>query len=219
MHSFRKYLVVSDIHGSLPRLEKVLSFFERNDYDMLLILGDILNYGPRNGIPEGIDAPGIAERLNAFAERIVAVRGNCDSEVDQMLLTFPIMSDYCILVADGTRVFLTHGHKYNEENLLPKGADILFYGHTHLMKLEMGSNGVLVCNTGSITFPKGGNPPTFATIDEDSFVRIRDIEGNILKEKHFTNPQGLVLDDARSLREKTSSNLDSVSDTLTPVGR
>ena len=87
------------------------------------------------------------------------------------------------------------------------------------MKLEMGSNGVLVCNTGSITFPKGGNPPTFATIDEDSFVRIRDIEGNILKEKHFTNPQGLVLDDARSLREKTSSNLDSVSDTLTPMSR
>ena len=185
-----KYLVVSDIHGSLPRLEKVLSFFESNDYDMLLILGDILNYGPRNGIPEGIDAPGIAERLNAFAGRIVAVRGNCDSEVDQMLLKFPIMSDYCILVADGTRVFLTHGHKFNEENLLPQGADILFYGHTHLWKLEKDSNGILLCNTGSITFPKGGNVPTFATLDDDGVVRMRDLDGAVLRELPLDQKRG-----------------------------
>ena len=182
-----KYLIVSDIHGSLPRLEKVLSFFEREDYDMLLILGDILNYGPRNGIPEGIDAPGIAARLNAMAEKIVAVRGNCDSEVDQMLLRFPCMGDYCILVADGTRIMLTHGHHYNEDNVPAHGVDALFCGHTHLWKLERNADGILVCNTGSITFPKGGNVPTFATTDEDGPVRLRGLEGDVLYELALKN--------------------------------
>ena len=87
-----KYLIVSDIHGSLPALEQVLEIYKREQCEMLLILGDILNYGPRNSIPEGIDPKGIADRLNAMKENIVAVRGNCDSEVDQMLLHFPIMA-------------------------------------------------------------------------------------------------------------------------------
>ena len=87
---------------------------------MLCILGDILNYGPRNRIPQGLDPKGIAERLNAMAGEIVAIRGNCDSEVDQMLLDFPILSDYILLVDNGKRFFLTHGHVYNEDRL-PKG--------------------------------------------------------------------------------------------------
>ena len=88
-----KYLIVSDIHGSLPALEQVLAFYREQQCGMLCILGDILNYGPRNGIPQGLDPKGIAERLNAMAGEIVAIRGNCDSEVDQMLLDFPILSD------------------------------------------------------------------------------------------------------------------------------
>lgn len=175
-----KYLVVSDIHGSLPRLEQVLNFFEKNKYDMLLILGDILNYGPRNGLPVGLDPNGIVERLNNLSDKIVAVRGNCDSEVDQMLLKFPILSDYLILVSEGKRIFLTHGHKYNPDNRTELGIEILFYGHTHLWCLEE-KDGIIVCNTGSVTFPKGGNAPTFATIDED-LIRVRDTDGNILKE-------------------------------------
>lgn len=174
-----KYLILSDIHGSLPRLEKVLAYYESNNYDMLVILGDIMNYGPRNGLPEGLDAMGIADRLNAMAGDIVAVRGNCDSEVDQMLLSIPIMSDYTILVADGKRIFLTHGHKYNEVQRPSMGIDAFFYGHTHLWKLEK-QEGVLVCNTGSITFPKGGNVPTFVTIEEDMQVVVRDLDGNPL---------------------------------------
>lgn len=177
-----KYLIVSDIHGALPRLQKVLSFYEANRYDMLVILGDIMNYGPRNGLPEGIDAMGIANRLNEMADKIVAVRGNCDSEVDQMLLSFPIMSDYTILVAGGKRLFLTHGHRYNEGQRPTLGIDALFYGHTHLWKLERQED-VLVCNTGSITFPKGGNVPTFVTIEEEDMrVVVRDLEGNPIKE-------------------------------------
>ena len=102
-----KYLIVSDIHGSLPALEQVLAFYREQQCGMLCILGDILNYGPRNGIPQGLDPKGIAERLNAMAGEIVAIRGNCDSEVDQMLLDFPILSDYTLLVDNGKRFFLT----------------------------------------------------------------------------------------------------------------
>ena len=156
-----KYLIVSDIHGSLPALEQVLAFYREQQCGMLCILGDILNYGPRNGIPQGLDPKGIAERLNAMAGEIVAIRGNCDSEVDQMLLDFPILSDYTLLVDNGKRFFLTHGHIYNEDRL-PKGRfDCLFYGHTHRWKLERTEH-TAVCNTGSITFPKDGNMPTFA---------------------------------------------------------
>lgn len=121
-----KYLIVSDIHGSLPALEQVLAFYREQQCGMLCILGDILNYGPRNGIPQGLDPKGIAEHLNAMADEIVAIRGNCDSEVDQMLLDFPILSDYALLIDNGKRFFLTHGHIYNEDRL-PKGRfDCLF---------------------------------------------------------------------------------------------
>lgn len=177
-----KYLIVSDIHGSLPRLEQVLTFFDTQHYDMLLILGDILNYGPRNGVPEGLDAPGIVNRLNAVADRIVAVRGNCDAEVDQMLLHFPCLADYSILISEGKRIMLTHGHLYNEDHRSSLNIDALIYGHTHLWKLDTANDGVVICNTGSITFPKGGNIPTFATLDEGNLLRIRDLDGQIIKE-------------------------------------
>lgn len=174
-----KYLIASDIHGSLTRLQQVLDFYEKAQCDMLCILGDILNYGPRNGLPEGLDPKGIAECLNHFPDPILAIRGNCDSEVDQMLLDFPIMADYALLVDNGRKLFLTHGHIYNENNL-PKGKhDVFFYGHTHLWKLEKQAN-ILLCNTGSITFPKGGNAPTFA-IYENETISIHQLDGTLLK--------------------------------------
>lgn len=176
-----KYLIVSDIHGSLPRLEQVLDFFEREKMDMLLILGDILNYGPRNGVPEGLDAPGIAERLNALADRIIAVRGNCDSEVDQMLLHFPILSDYAMIVDDGIRFFLTHGHIYNKVKMPEVKTEVLLYGHTHMQEI-VHCDDRIVCNTGSITFPKGDNPPTFATY-ADGKLALRLLDGTILAEE------------------------------------
>lgn len=175
-----KYLIVSDIHGSLPALEQVLAFYAAEHCDMLCLLGDILNYGPRNGLPHGLDPKGIAERLNALSDRIIAIRGNCDSEVDQMLLDFPILADYALLVDNGKRMFLTHGHVYNEAHL-PKGSfDALLYGHTHLWKLEPNAAGTLVCNTGSITFPKGGNVPTFA-VYENGELCVYQLDGTLLK--------------------------------------
>ena len=175
-----KYLIVSDIHGSLPALEHVLDFFHKEHYDMLCILGDIINYGPRNGLPEGLDPKGIVERLNPLADRIVAIRGNCDSEVDQMLLDFPILSDYALLVEGGQRIFLTHGHVYGEQNLPRAGFDVFIYGHTHLWKLERDEQGRVICNTGSPTFPKQQRPATFCTL-ENGNLSVRLLDGTILK--------------------------------------
>lgn len=174
-----KILLVSDIHGSLPALEHVLSFYEREHCDLLCVLGDILNYGPRNGLPEGLNPKAIAERLNQMASDIVAIRGNCDSEVDQMLLQFPILSDYSLLIDNGRRLFLTHGHIYNEQQRPSLRTDAFVYGHTHLWKLERQEDTV-VCNLGSITFPKGGNVPTFGLYD-DGRLSIHQLDGTELK--------------------------------------
>lgn len=176
-----KILFVSDIHGCLPTLQQVLGFYDREHYDMLCILGDILNYGPRNSIPEGIDPKGIVALLNERKDSIVAVRGNCDAEVDQMLLEFPMMADYALVVDGIQRFFLTHGHVYNEQNRPTLKHDIFIYGHTHLWKLEATEQGDVVCNLGSITFPKGGNEPIFATYD-DGVLRVRRMDGTVLQE-------------------------------------
>lgn len=178
-----KILFLSDIHGSLPALESVLSFHDANGYELLVLLGDLLNYGPRNGLCKGLDPQAVAERLNARAADIVAVRGNCDSEVDQMLLRFPIRADYTLLLVDGRRFFVTHGHVYNEKRLPESPAcDVFVYGHTHLYTLQpAAADGMrpAVLNTGSPTFPKGGNPPTFATYD-DGVLSVRGMDGTPL---------------------------------------
>ncbi len=174
-----KYLIVSDVHGSIKSLEVVLEQYHKMHCDMLFLLGDILNYGPRNGLPEGLDPQAVAQRLNAMSDHVMAVRGNCDSEVDQMLLDFPILSDYMLLCDNGNKLFLTHGHLYNEQQM-PKGRfNAVVYGHTHLWKLEKREETV-ICNTGSPTFPKGGNVGTFCVMEEGE-IRILDLEGRDLK--------------------------------------
>lgn len=175
--TYMKYLIVSDLHGSLPALEAVLECFDREGCDMLLLLGDVLNYGPRNHLPEGLDPQAVAQRLNERASQIVAVRGNCESEVDQMLLDFPVMADYAWVVDEGRRLFLTHGHLYNDARLPKGGFDFLFYGHTHLPHITPLIEGGTLVNTGSPTFPKGGNPATFA-IYEKGRVSLRLLDGS-----------------------------------------
>ena len=174
------YLIVSDIHGSLPALQQALRLKDKLQLERLLLLGDLLNYGPRNGLPQGLDAMGVAELLNTQAGIVTAIRGNCDSEVDQMLLRFPIMADYAQVECGGKRLFLTHGHVYDENNWLREGSDVLCYGHTHLWKLEKCADGRIVCNTGSVTFPKGGNPPTLAFLKGGELSVMR-LDGEVLK--------------------------------------
>lgn len=164
-----KYLLFSDIHGCLPALERALDFYVAQRCDMMCIMGDIINYGPRNRIPEGIDPKGIVERLNKLARQIVAVRGNCDAEVDQMLLDFPMMDTCALLVDGGKRYLLTHGHIYHKDHM-PKGPyDAIIYGHSHLWELSHAEDGTAIVNTGSITFPKGGNVPTVMTLEDGLF--------------------------------------------------
>lgn len=170
-----KYLIVSDIHGSMPALRRILDFYDREGCGMLLLLGDLLNYGPRNRLPEGLDPQGIVAGLNARAKDIVCVRGNCDSEVDQMLFDFPTTSTYAYVVDTfgerAVRLFLTHGHVYNPDHLPVGPVDVLLYGHTHLWHLTPSPDDTTpaVVNVGSPTFPKGGNPPTFATYEAGVF--------------------------------------------------
>jgi putative phosphoesterase len=183
-----KYLLLSDIHGSLPRLERALDFYRSRRCDMMLLLGDILNYGPHNGIPEGMDSRGVAERLNAMADDIVAVRGNRDEEADQELLNFSMLADYALLVDEGRKVLLTHGHIYNRDHL-PRGRyDAVLTAHTHVWRLEDDGR-TLFCNTGSITFPKGGNPPTLG-IMENGRIAIYTLDGELVKQAVIPHRRG-----------------------------
>lgn len=183
--AFMKILFLSDIHGSLPALEAVLSFYDAHHYELLVLLGDLLNYGPRNGVCQGLDAMAVAERLNQRAEHIICVRGNCDSEVDQMLLVFPIESTYTMVVDEGRKFFITHGHIFNEKHLpLGPSCDVFVYGHTHLMSLQKADpqkGRPAILNTGSPTFPKNGNPATFATY-EDGCLSLRTLDGKAIEE-------------------------------------
>ncbi len=157
---------ISDIHGVPSALDAALSAAETLGYDKLVLLGDLLYHGPRNGVPNFYDPVAVAKRLNGFKEKIVAVRGNCDAEVDQMMLEFPIMSDYALLEADGTTFFLTHGHRWNERNLPPLGmGTVLAHGHTHIPELKCLPCGMTIFNPGSVSLPKGGSVPSFGYFD------------------------------------------------------
>lgn len=162
-----KLMFASDIHGSLPATERVLQLFAQSDARWLVILGDVLNHGPRNALPEGYAPAEVAKRLNEQAERIIAVRGNCDSEVDQMLLTFPIMAPWQQVLTADRRLFLTHGHQYGADNLPPLSpGDILIYGHTHLPVAEKRDR-IYHFNPGSVSIPKGGNDASYGMLDNN----------------------------------------------------
>ena len=177
-----KILFISDIHGVPGTLEKVFKHAESLCPDQIVLLGDALYHGPRNGVPGFYDPTKVVELLNARKENIIAVRGNCDAEVDQMLLQFPVMADFSELVTENSRFFLTHGHLWNAGNLPPVPAGtILCHGHTHLPVLETLECGITIFNPGSISLPKGGNPQTFGFFDGEK-LSIRLVEdGSIFK--------------------------------------
>ncbi len=157
-----KLFFASDIHGCASSCERMLAAFESSGAKYLVLLGDILNHGPRNPLPEGYDPIKVADQLNAYADRIIAVRGNCDSEVDQVLLKFPMMADYnWILLPNGRRLFLTHGHTYHRGNCPGLvETDILVSGHTHVPVAEKAES--CICfNPGSVTIPRNGFPVSY----------------------------------------------------------
>lgn len=176
-----KLLVISDIHGSLFYLKKILNIFEKNSYDKILILGDELYHGPRNPLPKEYNPKEAAELLNRYKNKIIAVRGNCDSEVDQMVLDFPITADYNMILWENKKIFMTHGHIYNIDNsLLLENGDILIYGHFHIPMIQR-KEGKIFLNPGSISLPKENNSNSFGVFENGNFY-IKDMEENILME-------------------------------------
>lgn len=179
-----KLFILSDIHGSITYAKKALELFEREKCDQLIILGDVLYHGPRNPLPEGYAPSEVAVLLNTNQDKIIAVRGNCDSEVDQMVLEFPMMGDYQMLYMNKRKIFLTHGHLFNR-NHMPKlsRGDVFIHGHFHLPIADY-ENGIYYLNPGSITLPKNNEPNSYAILDEEGFY-IKDLQGKVIKSIFF----------------------------------
>ena len=161
-----RILFISDIHGVPSTLEAALALGDAMGYDRLVLLGDLLYHGPRNGVPDFYDPIKVAKRLNGLKNRIVAVRGNCDAEVDQMMFEFPMMSDYAVLEAGPETFFLTHGHLWNECRLPPLGmGTVLAHGHTHIRERKKLDCGITIFNPGSVSLPKGGTARSVGYFD------------------------------------------------------
>ena len=151
----RKLMIASDIHGSAYYCKKMLEAFDREQADRLLLLGDILYHGPRNDLPKEYAPKEVIKMLNERKTKIFCVRGNCDTEVDQMVLEFPILADYAVFPAADRLIYATHGHHFHMNQLPPlQPGDILLHGHTHIPAWESFGDGNLYLNPGSVSIPK-----------------------------------------------------------------
>lgn len=170
-----KLMFAADIHGSLAAARRMLAAFDASGALWLVLLGDLLYHGPRNALPAEYQPAEVAGLLNGYADRIIATRGNCDSEVDQMLLTFPITAPWQQVLLDNTRLFITHGHLFNPENQPPlRRGDVLAYGHTHIPQAERVGN-IICFNPGSVSIPKGGFAASYGLL-EDNILRVVSLE-------------------------------------------
>ncbi|MBE6779078.1 MAG: phosphodiesterase [Ruminococcaceae bacterium] len=177
-----RYLIASDLHGSALYTRKLVEAFHREEADRLILLGDILYHGPRNDLPEGYAPKEVIALLSPLAERILCVRGNCDAEVDQMVLPFPIMAEYSLLPVDDLTVFITHGHHYNTDNPPPlHRGDVLLHGHTHVPACLHQPGGWWYLNPGSVSLPKEDSPRGYMTLEGGTFYW-KTLEGRTWKE-------------------------------------
>ena len=152
-----KLLIASDIHGSAYWCRKLMETIDTEQPDRIILLGDLLYHGPRNNLPKGYAPKEVIPMLSSLQEKILAVRGNCEAEVDQMVLPFPCMADYAMVEADGLRFYLTHGHLSNPDHLPPlEPGSIFLSGHTHV-KMDETRNGIRCLNPGSVSIPKDGS--------------------------------------------------------------
>ena len=176
-----KWLIASDIHGSEFYCKEVLKAFDREQADRLLLLGDILYHGPRNDLPDAYAPKTVIEQLNEIKEQLLCVRGNCDTEVDQMVLDFPILADYAWVHVGNRLVFATHGHKYGEEHLPPlTEGSILLQGHTHVPRCVV-KEGILCANPGSVSIPKADSPHSYLVFTDTALIW-KTLNGTVFKE-------------------------------------
>lgn len=165
-----KWMIASDIHGSAYYCKELLKALEREQADRLLLLGDILYHGPRNDLPRDYAPKEVIAMLNEIKGKVFCVRGNCDTEVDQMVLEFPILADYCILTSGQRLIYATHGHNHNLQTLPPLlPGDILLHGHTHIPAWESFGGGNLYLNPGSVSIPKAGSANSYMTLEDNVF--------------------------------------------------
>lgn len=179
-----KLLIASDIHGSAYYCRQLLEAYEEEKPDKLILLGDVLYHGPRNDLPKEYAPKEVIAMLNPMKEQILCVRGNCDTEVDQMVLEFPILADYGFLYEKGHMIFLTHGHVFNEKNLpMLKKGDILLHGHTHVPVCREHEDYTYL-NPGSVSIPKENSAHSYMTY-EDGLFQWKDLQGKIYLEYHL----------------------------------
>lgn len=184
-----KIMIASDIHGSAYYCNKMMEAYKEEKAEKLLLLGDILYHGPRNDLPKDYEPKRVIEMLNKISQEILCVRGNCEAEVDQMVLNFPVLADYCILYLGHRMMFITHGHKLNPQNLPPlKKGDILLNGHTHVPKCkgygECGQIDYIYMNPGSVSIPKENSPHSYMIVEDNTFTW-KDFDGNAFMEYHI----------------------------------
>lgn len=177
-----KYLVVSDIHGSEYYANKINDILKSEKPEKLILLGDLYYHGPRNPLPKEYNPKKVSEILNSHKSIILAVRGNCDADVDLMISDFKV-EDNLVLDICGKIFFFTHGHKFNM-NFLPKEkVDVLVYGHFHTGFIKV-KDGIIFANPGSITLPKENTKNSYIIIDENRII-LKDIDGNVIEEKMY----------------------------------
>lgn len=166
----QNWLVVSDIHGALSGAEAMAEAYAYHQASMVLCLGDILYHGPRNDLPSDYAPKKVIPIMNRFKEKIIAVRGNCEAEVDQMVLDFPCMSDYCAMPFNDHKLFMSHGHIYGPDHLpvLEEG-DLFLSGHTHIPATGQ-KDGIWLLNPGSISLPKQNHPRSYGILNKDGFT-------------------------------------------------
>lgn len=164
-----KLLIASDLHGSEYFCKKLIDAFNRENADKLLFLGDILYHGPRNDLPKDYNPKKVVEILNSIKDKILCVRGNCDTEVDGMVLEFPIMADYAVVIADDTVIYASHGHKFNPKNLPPMNkGEVFISGHTHI-PIDVDVDGIRCLNPGSLSIPKEGSNHGYMIFENGKF--------------------------------------------------
>ncbi|MBR6812289.1 MAG: phosphodiesterase [Oscillospiraceae bacterium] len=175
-----KLMIASDIHGSAHYCRELLNAYKAENAQRLLLLGDILYHGPRNDLPRDYAPKEVIAMLNAIKEQIFCVRGNCDTEVDQMVLDFPMLADYCVIPVGERLIYATHGHNYNTSKLPPlQKGDILLHGHNHIPAWESFGNDNLYLNPGSVSIPKNGSCHSYMILEG------RKIEWKDLSEQSY----------------------------------
>ncbi len=181
-----KWLIASDIHGSAHYCRKLIECYRAEGADRLLLLGDILYHGPRNDLPQEYAPKAVIAMLNEMKDEILCVRGNCEAEVDQMVLEFPVLADYAIIDTGKKLIYATHGHIYNENNLPPlKSGDILLNGHTHIPKCTE-HNSYIYMNPGSVSIPKENSHHGYMTFENSKFIW-KSLDGDIKREYVIKN--------------------------------